>query len=190
MQQYVQKKFSNQYKATIGADFLTKEILIDDKLVTMQVSYLTEIWDTAGQERFQSLGVAFYKGAECCVLVYDITNPKSFETLNTWKEDFLMQAAPKDPEHFPFVLIGNKVDLEPERKVLTNKALEWCKQNGEIGLFETSAKDSTNVNDAFEKVAREALKNQNTGIILPDPTDNNIRLQGNSTGEPKKAGCC
>jgi len=55
MNQYVNKKFSNQYKATIGADFLTKEVMVDDRLVTMQ------IWDTAGQERFQSLGVAFYR---------------------------------------------------------------------------------------------------------------------------------
>jgi Ras family len=57
MNQFVHKRFSNQYKATIGADFLTKEIMIEDKLVTLQ------IWDTAGQERFQSLGVAFYRGA-------------------------------------------------------------------------------------------------------------------------------
>ena len=71
MNQYVNEKFSTQYKATIGADFLTKEIMLDDKLVTMQ------IWDTAGQERFQSLGVAFYRGADACVLVYDITNPKA-----------------------------------------------------------------------------------------------------------------
>merc|ERR1712164_98314 len=73
MNQYVNKKFSKQYKATIGADFLTKEVMIDDKLVTMQ------IWDTAGQERFQSLGVAFYRGADSCVLVYDVTDSKSFE---------------------------------------------------------------------------------------------------------------
>ena len=63
MNQYVNRKFTNQYKATIGADFLTKEVMIEDKLVTMQ------IWDTAGQERFQSLGVAFYRGADACVLV-------------------------------------------------------------------------------------------------------------------------
>ena len=70
MNQYVSSRFSSQYKATIGADFLTKEILVDDKLVTLQ------IWDTAGQERFQSLGVAFYRGADACMLAYDITNPK------------------------------------------------------------------------------------------------------------------
>ena len=58
------KRFSAAYKATIGADFLTREVVVDGRLVTMQ------LWDTAGQERFQSLGVAFYRGADCCVLVY------------------------------------------------------------------------------------------------------------------------
>ena len=77
MNQYVNKKFSSQYKATIGADFLTKEVMVEDRLVTMQ------IWDTAGQERFQSLGVAFYRGADACVLVYDLTHVKSFENLDS-----------------------------------------------------------------------------------------------------------
>eukprot|EP00920_Eleutheroschizon_duboscqi_P037033 GHVT01088747.1.p1 GENE.GHVT01088747.1~~GHVT01088747.1.p1 ORF type:complete len:123 (+),score=2.84 GHVT01088747.1:337-705(+) len=85
MNQYVNKKFSTQYKATIGADFLTKDVVIGDKDVTLQ------IWDTAGQERFQSLGVAFYRGADCCVLVFDLTSPKSFESLDSWREEFLIQ---------------------------------------------------------------------------------------------------
>jgi len=104
MNQYVNNRFSNQYKATIGADFLTKEVMIDDKLVTMQ------IWDTAGQERFQSLGVAFYRGADACVLVYDITKPKTFESLQNWKDEFLIQAGPRDPDNFPFAVLGNMVD--------------------------------------------------------------------------------
>ena len=93
----VNKKFSASYKATIGADFLTKEIVIDDRVVTMQ------IWDTAGQERFQSLGVAFYRGADCCVLCFDVTNNKSFDQLDSWRDEFLIQASPMDPENFPFV---------------------------------------------------------------------------------------
>ena len=108
------KKFSASYKATIGADFLTKEVLVDDRLVTMQVGVreaaflgrllkLIQLWDTAGQERFQSLGVAFYRGADCCVLVYDVNNSKSFETLDSWRDEFLIQASPRDPENFPFV---------------------------------------------------------------------------------------
>lgn len=116
---YVHKKFSQQYKATIGADFVTKELQIDDRLVTLQVSFLVQwyfsipfcfpyrflfkflysmfcmsgqqIWDTAGQERFQSLGVAFYRGADCCVLVYDVNVMKSFDTLDNWHEEFLKQ---------------------------------------------------------------------------------------------------
>merc|ERR1712031_121579 len=99
MNQYVNKKFNTQYKATIGADFLTKEVSIPERVVTMQ------IWDTAGQERFQSLGVAFYRGADSCVLVYDITVPKTFESLDSWREEFLVQSSPRDPNSFPFVVI-------------------------------------------------------------------------------------
>lgn len=62
-----------------------------------------QLWDTAGQERFQSLGVAFYRGADCCVLVYDVNNSKSFDTLDSWRDEFLIQASPMDPESFPFV---------------------------------------------------------------------------------------
>eukprot|EP00766_Chilomastix_caulleryi_P003974 gnl/Chilomastix_caulleri/5120.p1 GENE.gnl/Chilomastix_caulleri/5120~~gnl/Chilomastix_caulleri/5120.p1 ORF type:complete len:87 (-),score=8.95 gnl/Chilomastix_caulleri/5120:7-267(-) len=76
-----------------------------------------QIWDTAGQERFQSLGVAFYRGADACVLVYDVQNVKSFSSLEQWREEFLFQAAPRDPDNFPFVVVGNKTDVEEERKV-------------------------------------------------------------------------
>ena len=103
MNQYVNRKFSKQYKATIGADFLTKEVQVDDRLVTMQ------IWDTAGQERFQSLGVAFYRGADCCVLVHDVNTAKTFENLENWRDEFLIQASPNDPDNFPFVVLGEYI---------------------------------------------------------------------------------
>ena len=66
---YVNQKYTQNYRATVGADFMAKEVVVDGRDVTLQ------IWDTAGQERFKSLGGAFYKGADCCVLVFDITNP-------------------------------------------------------------------------------------------------------------------
>ncbi|KAF2305899.1 hypothetical protein GH714_008760 [Hevea brasiliensis] len=137
MNQYVNKKFSNQYKATIGADFLTKEVQFEDRLFTLQ------IWDTAGQERFQSLGVAFYRGADCCVLVYDVNSMKSFDNLNNWREEFLIQASPSDPENFPFVVLGNKIDVDGgnSRVVSEKKARAWCASKGNIPYFETSAKD-------------------------------------------------
>merc|ERR1712032_876644 len=105
MNQYVNKKFSNQYKATIGADFLTKEVQVDDRLVTMQ------IWDTAGQERFQSL--------------------------DNWRDEFLIQASPTDPDNFPFVVLGNKVDVEngANRVVTEKKAKAWCASKGGIPYF-------------------------------------------------------
>ncbi|KAI3382295.1 hypothetical protein SNEBB_011389 [Seison nebaliae] len=167
MNQYVHKRFTNQYKATIGADFLTKEVMIDGRLVTMQ------IWDTAGQERFQSLGVAFYRGADCCVLVYDMTNPTSFRSLDTWRDEFLVQANPREPEKFPFVLIGNKLDLD-NRSVAPRKAHEWCRSKNSVPYFETSAKETTNVDQAFLDIAKSALtrdgedpNTQNTEIVIP-----------------------
>lgn len=80
------------------------------------IIFLFQIWDTAGQERFQSLGVAFYRGADCCVLVFDVTSPGSFKSLDGWRDEFLIQASPSDPDHFPFVVLGNKVDVK-ERAV-------------------------------------------------------------------------
>ncbi|KAL5960683.1 Ras-related protein rab7 [Taenia solium] len=150
MNQYVTQRFSNQYKATIGADFLTKETMVDDRVVTLQ------IWDTAGQERFQSLGVAFYRGADCCVLVYDVTMPNTFKTLDSWRDEFLIQASPRDPENFPFILIGNKIDLS-NRAITERRALQWCQAKGNIPYFECSAKETTNVKQAFQEVARVAL---------------------------------
>ncbi|EGX51376.1 hypothetical protein TWF569_001792 [Orbilia oligospora] len=152
MNQYVNKKFSASYKATIGADFLTKEVLVDDRLVTMQ------IWDTAGQERFQSLGVAFYRGADCCVLVYDVNNQKSFETLDSWRDEFLIQASPRDADSFPFVVIGNKIDVDDgKRQVPQKRAMAFCQSKGNLPYFETSAKEAINVEQAFEVIARHAL---------------------------------
>jgi Ras-related protein Rab-7A len=180
MNQYVNKKFTNQYKATIGADFLTKEVMVDDRLVTMQ------IWDTAGQERFQSLGVAFYRGADCCVLVFDVNVAKTFENLDSWRDEFLIQAAPRDPDNFPFVVLGNKIDLEQQRVVSQKRALAWCQSKGDIPYFETSAKDATNVEQAFQHVAKLALQQEpeDTSFL---PSDS-VTLPANSK-EPQTSKC-
>jgi len=166
MTQYVTKRFSNQYKATIGADFLTKEVVVDDRLVTMQ------LWDTAGQERFQSLGVAFYRGADCCVLVFDVNSSKSFETLDSWRDEFLIQASPRDPENFPFVVIGNKIDMEDSRRMVSQKrAMTWCQQKGGIPYFETSAKEAINVEQAFQSACKNALQQENEADLMNDFSD-------------------
>lgn len=180
MNQYVHKKFSNQYKATIGADFLTKEIMLDDKLVTLQ------IWDTAGQERFQSLGVAFYRGADACALCYDLTDSKSFDNLDSWMEEFLVHAAPRNADKFPFVVLGNKADLAGRRQVPASKVKSWCSQKGDIPNFETSAKEAINVEQAFHTIAKNALAQEaaTKPIFIPDTLD--LKPQN----EPQKGGCC
>lgn len=172
MNQFVNKKFSGQYKATIGADFLTKEIMVDDRVVTMQ------IWDTAGQERFQSLGVAFYRGADCCVLVFDVTLPNTFKSLDSWRDEFLVQACPRDPENFPFVVLGNKIDLG-NPAVQSKRAERWCQSKNNIPYFETSAKDATNVEQAFQAIAKNALAQESEQDLYNEFPDQ-IKLSGDS----------
>lgn len=175
MNRYVNDKYSSQYKATIGADFLTKEVMIDDKSVTLQ------IWDTAGQERFQSLGVAFYRGSDCCVLVHDLTEPSSFQSLRRWRQEFLDQADPSSPESFPFVVLGNKLDLRSDGLNQSDIMYyqEWCKNPSgpnstipaqAIAHYLTSARDATNVTPAFEEIAKMALARESTSSGGMDST--------------------
>lgn len=159
MQQFVNNKFSHLYKATIGADFLTKDLVIDGKNVALQ------IWDTAGQERFQSLGVAFYRGADCCVLCYDVTNEKSLNSLASWKDEFLVQSNVANPQDFPFIIIGNKIDVDENKKIPSLQKKLANVTNNQLGglsypVFDTSAKDSINVEAAFEVVAKMALQQE------------------------------
>lgn len=182
MNQFVTKKFSNQYKATIGADFLTKEVIVDDRIVTMQ------IWDTAGQERFQSLGMAFYRGADCCVLVFDVTAPNTFKSLESWRDEFLIQASPRDPDNFPFVILGNKVDLE-NRAVSAKRAQQWCQSKNDIPYFETSAKEAVNVELAFQTIARNALA-QETEAELYNEFPDQIKLNANDNRRNREGDNC
>jgi len=147
IERYINNSYSNNTKSTIGADFLCKEILIDDCIIMLQ------IWDTAGQEKFKSLGISFYRGSDCCVLVYDVNIAKSFENLDFWYQQFLNMAVPKDETMtFPFVVIGNKIDVSPQRAVSKAQGEEWCKQKA-VAYMETSAKSAECVDDVFRKVA-------------------------------------
>jgi Ras-related protein Rab-7A len=191
MNQYISNRWSDQYKATIGAEFLSKEVMVDDKLVSLQ------IWDTAGQERFQSLGVAFYRGADACILCYDITNPKSFENIAHWQQEFLRQSSPHDPQNFPFILIGNKVDLErTKRRVRKTQAEQWCRDHGSSSSptphFETSAKDAIEVESAFLEAASLALEREapEDDVYVPDYT---IQLNQNANARRQATqndACC
>jgi Ras-related protein Rab-7A len=180
MNRFVNQKFTNQYKATIGADFLARELMVGDRLVNMQ------IWDTAGQDRFHTLGRPFYNGADACVLVFDVNQAKTFENLQSWKEEFLAQASPKDPKNFPFVVLGNKIDLGDQRQVPQKKAQQWCQEQGDIPYFETSAKEAINVEQAFQKIASIALERSVDEDVTLDPGVVDL----NSNPQPKQREGC
>eukprot|EP00977_Amphora_coffeiformis_P005186 scaffold1112_cov92-Amphora_coffeaeformis.AAC.22 len=140
MNRFASGKFTGQYKATIGADFLTKDVIVTDVFGRRHVVTL-QIWDTAGQERFQSLGVGFYRGSDAAVLVYDVTDTASLDHLPHWQQEFLahvgggggvgggvgMGMGGEVP--FPFVVVGNKADKTgTDRKVPPARAQEWCQK--------------------------------------------------------------
>ena len=104
--------YSDSYISTIGVDFKIRTIDTNGKICKLQ------IWDTAGQERYQSLGTAFYRGADCCFLVYDISNQTSLDNISVWKQSFLQKSMVVDPENFPFMVVGNKSDLDSSNRVV------------------------------------------------------------------------
>jgi len=164
LNKYVNGKFIEEHKATIGADFSTKELNLDDKIVTLQ------IWDTAGQERFQSLGNAFYRGSDACVLVYDITNAQSFNKVEEWRSNFIAQAAPDDPKKFPFLLLGNKLDKDNQRQVDKNQADNYARSQGMI-FYETSAVNGANIEDAIKTITSIASEMDTVPYFSPEIAD-------------------
>ncbi|OMJ86735.1 hypothetical protein SteCoe_11671 [Stentor coeruleus] len=178
LNRFVKSEFSQNYKATIGADFMSKEIIIDEKHISLQV------WDTAGQERFQSLGATFYRGADACILVYDITSKNSFDSIISWKQEFLNQCGPRQPETFPFIVLGNKCDLEKDRVVSIAKSNQWAKDH-ELPLIETSAKDDVRIQDAFVEVSRMAMKRE-----IKEPVIRPAALKINEKPKAQVKKCC
>eukprot|EP00038_Savillea_parva_P029333 m.70425 g.70425 ORF g.70425 m.70425 type:complete len:214 (+) comp8644_c0_seq1:337-978(+) len=181
MSNYVNKRFSNQYKATIGADFLTKKIAFDGTVATMQ------IWDTAGQERFRALGVTFFRGADCCVLVFDVTAQSSFDSLDDWRSTFLEQSGCEDPEKFPFVLVGNKIDLE-SRSVDEEQARQWASSK-QMKYFECSARESLNVEQAFTAVAELAMSQYEANQEMLERETGEYTVDLNETAPTEGGGC-
>ena len=141
-------------QATVGTDFKTKSITIDGQQVTLQM------WDTAGQEKHASIGFAFYRGANCCILTYDLSNQESFDRLDFWKRNFLDKASPQNAEQFPFVVVGNKTDQN--RVVSRDTAEAWCQNNGGYGYFETCATSGEGVSDLFMFTGRKAMSQANS----------------------------
>ena len=152
MLQFTDDKFRDKHEITIGIEFASKTIELNNKLIKFQ------IWDTAGQENYRSITRAYYKNSVCALLVYDITNRDSFEHISSWIEDCLSQS----PKTVFMVLVGNKSDLEDKRRVTTEEGQQMAKNHNMI-FYETSAKTGDNVDKIFEESAKEINKKINEG---------------------------
>jgi len=178
MNQYVNQRFSKQYKTTIGADFTTKEVMVDDKLVTMQ------IWDTAGQERFRTITSSYYRGAHGIIIVYDITDQESFDNVKQWLQEIDRYAC----EKVNTLLVGNKSDLTTKRVVSYEAAKEFAAKQ-EMDFLETSAKNSTNVEKAFMAMAGQIKLRMANKPISGDDAGASTHV-GNFDGKEVNGGCC
>lgn len=141
LNRFCSNQFNMDSKATIGVELFTKTYKIYNKVAKII------FWDTAGQERYKSLTSSFYRGAKGAIIVYDITRPDSFKNIDKWFNEIREFGEPNTS----LLLIGNKSDLKHLRAVDTSRALEKAQTLG-LGLMETSALDSSNINEAFKKI--------------------------------------
>ncbi|KAN0140902.1 Ras family domain containing protein [Lactarius tabidus] len=134
--------FDNTYQATIGIDFLSKTLYLDDRTVRLQ------LWDTAGQERFRSLIPSYIRDSTVAIVVFDITNRQSFMSTSKWIEDVRSERG----NDVMVVLVGNKADLSDTPQVTLEEATAKA-QSLNIMFMETSAKAGHNVKSLFKKIA-------------------------------------
>ena len=186
--QYINGKFNEDFKATVGVEFGAKNIEINGRI------YRIQIWDTAGQENFRSIARAYYKNSICACIVYDITNRNSFNSVQSWIDDCTKQT----PKSILLLLIGNKNDLNDRREVQYEEGAEFAKKRNMIFL-ETSAKTGNNIDKIFEKSVKKIdqniidnkydLDNENCGIRKGLKTESFV-LSVEKAKEKKKKKCC
>uniref|UniRef100_A0A1A8EL46 Ras-related protein SEC4 n=2 Tax=Nothobranchius korthausae TaxID=1143690 RepID=A0A1A8EL46_9TELE len=157
---YADDSFSNSFVSTVGIDFKVKTVYRNDKRIKMQ------IWDTAGQERFRTITTAYYRGAMGIMLVYDITNEKSYDNIRNWIRN-IEENASADVER---MVLGNKCDMNDQRQVSKERGEKLAIDYG-IKFLETSAKSSINVENAFLTLARDIMVRLNKKMHDKDPAD-------------------
>jgi len=168
--------FTESYISTIGVDFRFRTVKVEGKTVKLQ------IWDTAGQERFRTITSAYYRGADGIIMVYDVTNNDSFDHVSEWLTEVNRYAN----EGTCKLLVGNKSDMD-DKAVTAETAKEYADSLG-IPFLETSAKNASNVEEAFLTMAAELIRlreAQNT--TRPGAATSGLKLSG-ASGKSKK--CC
>jgi len=170
--------YTESYISTIGVDFKIRTIDLDGKTIKLQ------IWDTAGQERFRTITSSYYRGAHGIIVVYDVTDQESFNNVKQWLQEIERYAS----ENVNKLLVGNKCDLTNKKSVETAKAQEYA-DSLKIPFLETSAKNSTNVEEAFMRMAKE-IKSRMATVQSPTvKPSTNVNI---NQGKPVQSsgGCC
>ena len=182
--QFIEKQFVNEYIRTIGSDKIKKEIEIEGEKLKL------EIWDTVGQEQYRAVNKIFIKNAQIALIVYDITNRKSFENLNNWYN--LIFEINKDSN----VIVGvtaNKTDLYENQVVDSEEGKNFADEK-KISFFETSAKDYESIENVFiqlskiyinkvQKIVEEEIEERNSVGLIKNDKNNRDNIK-------KKKGCC
>lgn len=186
LSRFTKNEFSLESKSTIGVEFATRSIQVDDKVVKAQ------IWDTAGQERYRAITSAYYRGAVGALLVYDVTRNVTFENVGRW----LKELREHTDANIVVMLVGNKADLRHLRAVSTEDSTAFAEQES-IFFMETSALESMNVEDAFTEVltqiyrvvSKKALEVGDDSATLPKGQTINVGSR-DDVSAVKKTGCC
>ncbi|XP_044061457.1 ras-related protein Rab-41 isoform X4 [Siniperca chuatsi] len=139
---FMYDSFDNTYQATIGIDFLSKTMYLEDRTIRLQ------LWDTAGQERFRSLIPSYIRDSAAAVVVYDIANLNSFQQTSKWIDDVRTERG----SDVIIMLVGNKTDLADKRQITTEEGEQRAKELN-VMFIETSAKTGYNVKQLFRRVA-------------------------------------
>ena len=158
---YIDDKFSDNYISTIGIEYKIKTLTINGKKV------LLRIWDTSGQERYRSITQNFYRNANGILFIFDITNKESFDNIKNW----LIDSDSCEDDSVTKILVGNKIDINEDRKVDDDQIKKYADKKG-MKYFVTSAKEGTNIDLIFRKLAELILTNKS-----PEEKDNNEEKQ-------------
>ena len=177
---FVDKIWNDAFVPTIGVDFKIKTLNINNKNIKLQ------IWDTAGQERFRTIISSYYRGAHGILLIFDVTETESFESLKNW----LIEIEKNTNKNVIKLLIGNKCDLDEKRVISFDKGKDFAEQYN-MKYIETSAKTDLNVTEAFGLIGKELMDASADNEITVKPKNITISKTNDiSTNEQKKSGCC
>ena len=175
---FTENNFQEKYLSTIGLDFKAKNVIINGK------KYRLFFYDTAGQERYKSIALNIIKDAQGIILMYDVTDQTSFESIAEWINNV------KDAKgsNFPMILVGNKIDLKDIRIISEAEGKKLAKEN-ELEFFETSNKDGTNLEKATFALVNKILKKQEEEENIDSSCNNTEKLTGDKIKEKSKR-CC